>query len=435
MTTPTGDEHARHGPARVADEQIGLNGAIAAALTRRVGSMWTVYATLAIVSTWIALAVFGPLQTVDGYPFSFLLFLGNVAQLLLCLVILVGQRVLGRAADRRAEQTYEHAEAIFWEVARLQEHLNQQDRALSRGMTPLHDSLPHAWIARHGVEEPPRAIHQAATLNGLLAAWITERLGSMWAVYAAVVFQALWMGLAIARVLYDPYPFPFLLFLSSLAQLVFMLVIMVGQDVTGRAADQRSRQTFNNAEAILFECRRMEEHLAEQDHVIASINVYALRITTEELARAIHRAYLNDRLRKGERPGGRPTLVPWDDLAEDVRESNRDQARAIGRMLAGINCALTHQSAPALTFDYKEDEVLRLARVEHERWVNERTARGQIHGPDREPGTHPDLVAWEELAPDARHKNEQMIRELPQLLEEAGFRVVRLREEPSAPAV
>jgi Protein of unknown function (DUF1003) len=107
-------------PVMIADEQVGVNGAIAAALTRWVGSMPALYVVLAIVGGYMTLATWGPLHRVDPYPFPFLLFLNNVVQLLLCLVILVGQRVLGMAADDRAVQTYENAEAIFAQVADLQ---------------------------------------------------------------------------------------------------------------------------------------------------------------------------------------------------------------------------------------------------------------------------------------------------------------------------
>src|SRR5262249_35929883 len=111
-------------PVTVADEQVGVNGAIAAALTRIIGSMPARYAVLVIVGGWMTMATWGPLHRVDPYPFAFLLFLNNVVQLVLCSVILVGQRVLGMAADRRAVQTYENAEAIFAQVADLQAHLD-----------------------------------------------------------------------------------------------------------------------------------------------------------------------------------------------------------------------------------------------------------------------------------------------------------------------
>ncbi|HTS97706.1 MAG TPA: DUF1003 domain-containing protein, partial [Streptosporangiaceae bacterium] len=54
-----------------------------------------------------------------------------------------------------------------------------------------------------------------------------------------------------ARPGFDPFPYQFLLFLSSQAQLLLMFVIMVGQRVIGRAADKRADQTYHNAEAVL----------------------------------------------------------------------------------------------------------------------------------------------------------------------------------------
>ena len=72
----------------------------------------------------------------------------------------------------------------------------------------------------------------------------------------------------------DPYPFAFLLFISSLLQLIFMFVIMVGQEVLGRAGDERAQQTFLDAEAVLREAERLQQHLTEQDNVIVAICTY-----------------------------------------------------------------------------------------------------------------------------------------------------------------
>lgn len=155
--------------------------------------MSTLYAALVIVGGWMALATWGPLHRVDPYPFRFLLFLDNAVQLMLCLVILVGQRVLGGAADHRAVQTYENAEAIFEQVADLQGHLDPHDRMLSRGVSLLETS--HPWIVRHQVQVPPQAIDQAVTVNGRIAAWLTKRLGTMWAFYLAAVTQLAWIVL------------------------------------------------------------------------------------------------------------------------------------------------------------------------------------------------------------------------------------------------
>src|ERR1700733_9253877 len=169
-------------PVTSSDEHVGVNGAIAVVLTRAVGSMNALYLALAVVGGWMLLATWGPLHRVDPYPFRFLLFLENVVQLVLCLVILVGQRVLGAAADDRAVQTYDHAEAIFQQVADLQKHLDRHDRAFSYGVSLL-EWTPHPWIERHRVQAPPQAADQAVTVNDRITAWLTQRLGTMGAFY------------------------------------------------------------------------------------------------------------------------------------------------------------------------------------------------------------------------------------------------------------
>ena len=116
-------------PAQISDEHIGFNGRLAAWITGKLGSRWTVYGCTAFIAIWVLLAQLGPLSF-DKYPFSFLLVLGNVVQLLLIFIILLGQQVLGRASDRRAVQTYEDAEAILHDCEQIQNHLIAQDTHL-----------------------------------------------------------------------------------------------------------------------------------------------------------------------------------------------------------------------------------------------------------------------------------------------------------------
>ena len=261
-------------PPRVADEHVGFNGRLAVLITRLVGTMWAVYFITVLILLWMALGTWGPLHTVDPYPFAFLLFLGNVAELMLLSIILVGQAVLGRAADKRALQTYTDAERILHEVGRLHHHLLEQDRVLNRGIALVqHD--PHPWVERRRAVRPVRVADHYVGLNGRIAATMTRAVGTMWAFYAAAVFQLGWMGLSLLGVIrFDPYPFAFMLFLSSLLQLILEFVIMVGQDVLGKAADSRAQQTYLDAEAILHECTRLQHHLNAQDEVIVKICGY-----------------------------------------------------------------------------------------------------------------------------------------------------------------
>nr|MDQ6948761.1 DUF1003 domain-containing protein [Actinomycetota bacterium] len=239
-----------------------------------VGSMWSVYITISFVAGWIALATFGPLHRADPFPFPFLLFLGNLVQLMLVFVILVGQGVLGRTADRRSEQTFRDAEEILLEVTTLHSHLQAQDRILNQGIE-LVRSEAHPRIKDRAAIRPATVGEQYVGLNGRIAAVITRGVSTMWAFYAAAIFQFGWIALAqLGIIKFDSYPFAFLLFISSLLQLVFMFVIMVGQDVLGRAGDQRAQQTLLDAEAVVHECRRLQQHLTEQDKVIVSICSY-----------------------------------------------------------------------------------------------------------------------------------------------------------------
>ncbi|MFJ8470979.1 DUF1003 domain-containing protein [Kitasatospora sp. NPDC094011] len=433
----TGIDQPRQQPVAMADEQVGLNGAFAAALTRAVGSMPALYITLVVVGGWMALATWGPLHAIDPYPFGFLLFLDNVVQLVLCLAILVGQRVLGQAADRRAVQTYENAEAIFAKVADLQEHLDRHDRALGRGVSLLETS-GHPWIHRHRVQPPPQALDQVTGVNGRIAAWLTGRLGSMWAFYLAAVTQVVWIGMSrLGLQTFDPYPFAFMSFLSTLAQLIFMIVIMVGQDVLGKAGDRRAEQTLLDAEAVLHECGRMKDRLEAQGMIIESLADYTNAQVTRQLARAIHRSRVAAAVEDGEEAGSRPALLPWEELPEELRTANRRQARQLGDRLAAVGCLMvpaSEQTAPEAVGgfeDFTEEEAEVLARLEHE--------HEHRYGTGAEPGTpgqdalvpgqrdgRAAFLPWEELSDRARARTVESVRLIPAVLAEVGFQVVRI---------
>lgn len=272
MTPTEGNppHHRRLRDGAASDDQIGFNSRLAALMTKGVGSMWVVYFTTALVLAWIFLAELGPLGF-DRYPFPFLLFLGNVVQLLLVFVILVGQQVLSAASDKRAVQTYQDAERILTEVHQLHDHLADQDRVLNQGIA-LFQATPHPWVAARAAQGPVAVEDQHIGRNGRIGAAITRTVGTMWAFYIATVFQFGWMTLsAVGVIRFDPYPFAFLLFLSSLSQLILMFVIMVGQQVLGLAGERRAQMTYLDAEAVLHDCSQLQEHLQAQDEVIVAI--------------------------------------------------------------------------------------------------------------------------------------------------------------------
>lgn len=121
---------AQTAPPKVDDENIGFNGRLAALITKGVGNMWAFYAVALAMGLWMAglgQSLFG-----DPYPWALMLLVfGGIMQMLLMIAIMVGQQVLGGAADKRAVQTFQDAEAILHECQQLQAHLQSQDRLLS----------------------------------------------------------------------------------------------------------------------------------------------------------------------------------------------------------------------------------------------------------------------------------------------------------------
>jgi hypothetical protein len=62
---------------------------------------------------------------------------------------------------------------------------------------------------------------------------------------------------------------------QTFLQLVLLPIIIVGQNVQAAAADKRSEQTYQDAEAVLREAQQIQEHLAAQD---AALEVLAAKL-------------------------------------------------------------------------------------------------------------------------------------------------------------
>lgn len=119
------EDRKKIGPNKVNDGHEGLNGKIALTLTRVVGTMWCAYAFAVLALLVLPDAIHGGLLTLIQWVSQ------TFIQLVMLSVIMVGQNILGKASDLRAEMTYKDAEATFHEAKQIQEHLRQQDEAIS----------------------------------------------------------------------------------------------------------------------------------------------------------------------------------------------------------------------------------------------------------------------------------------------------------------
>jgi len=148
----------------------------------------------------------------------------------------------------------------------------------------------------------------------------------------------------------------------------------------------------------------------------------------ERLARVIHDSYEAARRRHGDRADTNPSIVAWEELPETLQRANRAQAQDIGRKLRAVGCMLSPRVGPGVDYLLGEGEVDRLAIMEHERWYAERVAAGWTFADRRDDKRrlHPSLRDWAELPDDTRQRNYDAIRELPAILADAGFRIVRM---------
>ena len=105
---------------------------LAIRVTNSVGTMWCAYAfaALAIVSLPAAIASRNPVLIVSWISQTFL-------QLVLLSIIIVGQNVLAAASDKRAEATYEDADAVLHTALQIQDHLAAQDGEIEKILTGL----------------------------------------------------------------------------------------------------------------------------------------------------------------------------------------------------------------------------------------------------------------------------------------------------------
>jgi voltage-gated potassium channel Kch len=148
---------------------------------------------------------------------------------------------------------------------------------------------------------------------------------------------------------------------------------------------------------------------------------------TERLARQIHEEYrLTLRQRSAAAHRG-PAAVAWSQLPESLRSANRAQVQDISNKMVRLGCVVAPRKGGGGE-PIGVEQVEELARSEHDRWCAERRGSGWQYGGVRDDDRrrHPDLLPWDELGEDARNKNRDAIRRLPEALADAGFEIVRI---------
>lgn len=119
---------------------LNLQDKIALVITQLVGSMYAVYFFILFIFGWI-LWQLSDTKPLDPFPFIFLLFMGNVVQLLLMPLIMVGQNLQGRHAETRAEEEYKTTETIYEDIEKIFVHLDEQNKEIKKQTELLNQLL------------------------------------------------------------------------------------------------------------------------------------------------------------------------------------------------------------------------------------------------------------------------------------------------------
>lgn len=126
-------KHERHQPENANKkhkDQIGMQDRIALLVTTAIGTMYAVYLFAIFMAGWMLWQTYFNGKPFDAYPFAFLLFLGNIVQLLLMPLIMVGQNLQARHSELRAEEEYQTTITSYHDIEHILKHLDAQDEEL-----------------------------------------------------------------------------------------------------------------------------------------------------------------------------------------------------------------------------------------------------------------------------------------------------------------
>jgi len=133
----------------------------------------------------------------------------------------------------------------------------------------LFHHVPHPRIAQRKTEKPVKTDDERVGVNGKVALIITAVVGTMWCAYLFAVLGITGIAGAVSN------DSTLVLLVGAISgyflQLVLLPIIIVGQNIQGKAADKRSEQTYKDAEAILSECLQLQQHLQAQDQILDDV--------------------------------------------------------------------------------------------------------------------------------------------------------------------
>jgi len=144
----------------------------------------------------------------------------------------------------------------------------------------------------------------------------------------------------------------------------------------------------------------------------------------ERVAKVIHNKYLEEH----RYTNIDPAMMPWGELREDLRQSNRAQADYAEKILRSVGYGVLEAAGTIEYPEFSDDEIERMAEIEHGRWIVERLKSGWSYGPKRDPKLKksPYLAPWKDLPEEVKEYDRGAVREYPECLRMAGLEVYKL---------
>lgn len=155
-----------------------------------------------------------------------------------------------------------------------------------------------------------------------------------------------------------------------------------------------------------------------------------LMSTNELIAQALHADYLEKCTANNDIPDLNSSMVSWECLPENLKESNRHQASQLAERLHTFGYHIVPLTDwDAENYQFTAEEVEAMAIMEHERWCKEKQSSGFSYAPGKKTdATHPDLMPWEDLDEHTREKDRNMVRAAPRILAHIGYQVKQINQ-------
>ncbi len=109
-----------------------------------------------------------------------------------------------------------------------------------------------------------------------LALFITNKVGTMGFFFVIFIWTVCWLGWNIIgpkNLRFDPYPgFILWLFISNMLQIFLMPLLLIGQNLQGKAAEKRTEYDFEVDQKAENEIKLILQELRKQENVLQEIS-------------------------------------------------------------------------------------------------------------------------------------------------------------------